>query len=138
MQHPYTRSDFRFVHQLKTRWRDQDAFGHINNAMFLTYFEDARIEAVKDWQLDLSENSIIVASIKMDYLKQLLHPSDVWIGTNIVRLGNTSFDTLSYLYQDDDDTPTATATITIVCFDYSAQKPTELYPQIISNASCEH
>ena len=33
-------SDFTFHHELKTRWRDLDAFNHINNATFLSYIED--------------------------------------------------------------------------------------------------
>ena len=35
--------DFPFQHKIKTRWRDLDAFRHVNNATFLSYIEDARI-----------------------------------------------------------------------------------------------
>ena len=38
-----TLKDFPFHHPLKTRWRDLDAFRHVNNATFLSYIEDARI-----------------------------------------------------------------------------------------------
>ena len=33
-------NDFPFHHKLKTRWRDLDAFNHVNNAIFLSYIED--------------------------------------------------------------------------------------------------
>ena len=36
-------SRFRFVHDLDVRFRDLDAIGHVNNAVFLTYFEAARL-----------------------------------------------------------------------------------------------
>ena len=36
--------DYPFHHKTKTRWKDLDAFQHINNAVFLSYFEDARIK----------------------------------------------------------------------------------------------
>ena len=39
----YKLSDFPFNHNLKTRWRDLDAFQHINNATILSYMEDARV-----------------------------------------------------------------------------------------------
>ena len=42
-------SDFPFHYKLKTRWKDMDAFGHMNNAVFLTYIEDARITFFKRW-----------------------------------------------------------------------------------------
>jgi len=35
--------NFPFQHTIKTRWRDLDAFRHVNNATFLSYIEDARI-----------------------------------------------------------------------------------------------
>ena len=42
-------NDFPFQHNLKTRWRDLDAFKHVNNATFLSYIEDARIVFFKRW-----------------------------------------------------------------------------------------
>ena len=38
----YKLDDFYFSHHINTRFRDLDAFNHVNNAVFLTYFEDAR------------------------------------------------------------------------------------------------
>jgi len=43
------RSDFKSFFDMKTRWKDMDALGHINNATFLTYLESGRIELVKKW-----------------------------------------------------------------------------------------
>ena len=39
--------DYPFHHKTKTRWKDLDAFQHINNAVFLSYFEDARVGLFK-------------------------------------------------------------------------------------------
>ena len=49
-------SDYTFHHRTKTRWKDLDAFQHINNAVFVSYFEDARIAFLKDGILNLMEN----------------------------------------------------------------------------------
>jgi len=43
MKKKFILNDFKFQHPLKTRWRDLDAFRHVNNATFLSYIEDARI-----------------------------------------------------------------------------------------------
>ncbi len=47
-----TLKDFPFNHKLKTRWRDLDAFKHVNNATFLSYIEDARIVFFKRWGIN--------------------------------------------------------------------------------------
>ena len=60
--------DFKFQHKIKTRWKDSDAFRHINNAVFLSYIEDARITLLNNLQINSSSKSIIIASIKIDKL----------------------------------------------------------------------
>ena len=58
--------NFPFLYDLNTRWKDMDSFGHVNNAVFLTYIEDARISFFKCWSLDDQKRSIIMVSVKMD------------------------------------------------------------------------
>ena len=72
--------NFPFHHPVNTRWKDLDAFRHINNASFLSYIEDARIVLLKRWNINYSEKSLIVASVKIDYLKQVNHPSSLIVG----------------------------------------------------------
>ena len=85
-------NDFLFQHKLKTRWRDLDAFNHVNNATFLSYIEDARIVFFKRWGINFKEKSLIVAAVKIDYINQLEHPSDIIIGQKVSRIGSKSFD----------------------------------------------
>ena len=51
--------------KLQTRWRDLDAFGHVNNAVFATYIETARGTLFKKWDLpyDGKGKSLTVAAI---------------------------------------------------------------------------
>ncbi len=135
MDYTSAQAHFPFHHFLNTRWRDLDAFGHINNAIFLTYFEDARIDAAQHWDIDDPRRSIIAASIHIDYLQQLAHPTPLWVGTRICRIGNTSFDTQSILYPVDHDTPIAKATTTIVCFDYQQQTTVPVFDSIKAHFS---
>ena len=66
-------TDFYFTHKLRTRWRDCDAFRHINNATYLSYIEDARLELMRRWGITQDGKSVIVASVKIDYYKQVVH-----------------------------------------------------------------
>ena len=95
--------DFYFQHQVKTRWRDLDSFRHVNNAVFLSYIEDARYELIRKWNLDYESKSIIAASIKIDYLKQVIHPSDLIIGQRVIRIGNTSFDIEAVVFEKNEN-----------------------------------
>ena len=42
--------DYPFHHEIRTRWKDMDSFGHVNNANYVTYIEDARITLFKRWR----------------------------------------------------------------------------------------
>ena len=121
-------NDFYFQHKIKTRFRDLDAFGHVNNATFLSYLEDARILFFKRWGINFKEKSLIVASIKIDYINQLTHPSELTICQKICRLGNKSFDNLSVIFFK--EKVICVATITIVCYDFISKKSIPLYKEI--------
>lgn len=77
---------------LSVRWRDLDAFGHVNNAKFLSYAEEARLQ----WMQALDGHGIypgaspVVAAIKMNYRAQLHWPEDLAITLTAERIGNTS------------------------------------------------
>ena len=85
MKSSYKLEDYKFQHTLQTRWKDLDAFRHINNAVFLSYIEDARIILLKRWKINYDKKSLIVASVKIDYLKQVNHPSSLAIGQRVSR-----------------------------------------------------
>ncbi len=125
---PLQIEDFYFKYHLNTRFRDLDAFNHINNAVFLTYFEDARKTFFERWDINLENKSLIVASIKVDYLKQLTHPSNLVVGQKISRLGNKSFDILSVLFCGKGQI--CTATTTIVCYNFNKHQSVPLFEEI--------
>ena len=120
--------DFTFKHNIYTRFRDIDAFLHVNNAVFLSYFEDARKTFIDRWKVNLSDKSLIVASIKIDYKKQLKHPSEVNIGQRVSRIGKTSFDILSVMFFEGSEI--SRATTTIVCYNFKSNKSIPVYKEI--------
>ena len=125
--------DFKFQHRLNTRWKDLDAFRHINNAVFLSYIEDARIILLKRWEIDYGSRSLIVASVKIDYLKQVKHPSSLTIGQRVSRIGNKSFDLESGVFIENNLDPVCISTITSVAFDFKLNQTVKVYKEIIDD-----
>ena len=122
--------DFLFHHNIQTRWKDMDSFGHINNAVYLTYIEDARTTLFKRWNLNSPNNSVIVASLKIDYFTQIKHPSKLIIGSKISRIGNSSFDIQSAIFIDGLKKPAALSLVICVCYDYENGQSVTVYDEI--------
>jgi len=123
-------TNFKFQHSLKTRWKDSDAFRHINNAVYLSYVEDARLELMRRWGITQDGKSVIVASVTIDYYKQVIHPTELIIGQRVSRIGNKSFDITSIVFNKDTQESICKSVITIVCFDFSLNKTVLVYDEI--------
>jgi acyl-CoA thioester hydrolase len=63
----------RFVYDCILRWSDLDAYGHVNNARFLTLYEEARVAmmftAARAFGLTSFEDGIVIARHEVDYLR---------------------------------------------------------------------
>ena len=128
-----TLKDFPFHHPLKTRWRDLDAFRHVNNVTFLSYIEDARIFFFKRWGINMEKKSLIVAAVKIDYVNQLEHPSNIIIGQKVSRIGTKSYDIESAVFKEDNNLLICKSTITSVCYDFINNKTIPIYQEIIDD-----
>lgn len=121
-----TTEDFKFIKTMESRWRDMDAIRHINNATYLNYFESARVEFLSTLGFDLirweSDSSVILASMKIDYLMQSTHPSVYYVGCRVIRTGGKSFDILSIIFDSKSKLPIVAGIFTLVTFDYTSQR----------------
>jgi acyl-CoA thioester hydrolase len=83
-----------FVHRERVRFRDLDALGHVNNAVFLTYIESARVAFLVDLgaATTLEDMAIIVARIEIDFRAPVGFGEEVEIGVRASRFGDKSFD----------------------------------------------
>lgn len=90
-------SVFPFYSAIHVRWADIDALQHVNNAVFLSYFEQARIDyfrALGCWDWD--KVGMLLARTEVDYLRPLLIRDRAWILTRTLKLGTKSFE-MEYL-----------------------------------------
>ena len=120
--------DFSFLYSINTRFSDIDAFNHVNNAVFLSYFEDARKVFFERWSISFQERSLIVAAVQINYFHQLEHPSSLIVGQKIIRIGNKSFDILSVLFYN--KIPVSMAITTLVCYDFVLKKTVLVFDEI--------
>ncbi len=114
---------FPFVHREHVRFRDLDAMGHINNAVFATYVEQARVEYLASLDVldrpvyDPGAESMILARLEMDFRAPGdAEPDEVAIGVRPARVGTKSF-TLDYRIEQG-GTLIAEATTVLVSYDY--------------------
>ncbi len=77
---------FPWTHHERVRFRDCDAMGHVNNAVFSTYLEESRIGVLGG----LTE--FILARVEIDFRSQLHMGEKVEVRTRCSRLGTKSFD----------------------------------------------
>ena len=83
---------FRFWTPVTIRYSDQDSMGHVNNCAYAAYAEAGRTMFL-DGLLDSEMHpgiDFILASVKIDYLKEIYYPGSVNIGTRILKLGTKS------------------------------------------------
>ena len=113
---------FDFVHRERVRFRDVDAMGHVNNAVFLTYLEEARIAYLL--RFDAGVEEMIMARVEVDFRAPLRSGDEIEIGVRPVTVGTKSFQ-LEYEVRSG-ETVAAEAKTVIVSFDYESGRPVEL------------
>ncbi|MCT2281745.1 acyl-CoA thioesterase [Micromonospora chalcea] len=124
----------RFVYHCALRWSDLDAYGHVNNARFLTLYEEARVAMMfaggRAWGVGSFADGVVIRRHEVDYLR----PVDYALGRAsaeaaptvrielwVDQIRNASFSVAYELY--DGDTLASTARSVLVPFDLAAQRP---------------
>lgn len=123
---------FKHKSTIEIRFVDIDAFGHVNNAVFLTYFEQARVsyfDEVLGWDYDWSKEGVIVARSEVDYVLPVLFRDSIQIFTGCSRIGNKSFDISYQAIKTDEhgnEILMAAGVTVMVAFDYVQRKSIEV------------
>lgn len=96
-------NDFPLKSYDKIRYADTDRQGHVNNAVFSTFFETGRAELLYSYAKTLvpEGTSYVIAALNMNYLKEIHWPGRVDIGTGILKMGNSSIKIFQQLFQDE-------------------------------------
>ena len=112
-------ADYKFRTLVPIRFSDIDAYGHANNAVYLTYFEVARSHYWKEvvkW--DWNNNGIILARSEVNYLKPIMRHDEIACYVRTTRIGNSSFDVMHVLVKLTENGEEICTTGKTVCISY--------------------
>ena len=87
------RAAFRHFALFDTRWRDDDRYGHVNNAIYYELFDSAINQLLIDYGIlnfESGDHLFLVASSGCNYFSELSYPDKLEVGLAISRLGSTS------------------------------------------------
>ena len=90
---PKSRGAFRYFASFDTRWRDNDRYGHLNNAIYYELFDSAINQLLIDQGIldfESGDYVFLVASSGCHYFSELAYPDKLEVGLVITRLGNSS------------------------------------------------
>ena len=123
---PSHRSDYPLFRTLHTRWEDVDSYGHVNNVVYLSYFDTA----INGWYLDegmldmgRSENVFLVVETGAQYFSEIRFPDVVHAGIRAIRLGKSSVTYDIALFVNDEDEACARGRYTHVLVDEKSRRP---------------
>ena len=113
--------DFPYQYELDVVFRDLDAMGHVNNAVYFTYLETARLRYLKYLLSldDLLQLPVIMADASCAYKSPTFYGERLVIGVGISRFGGKSFD-MVYQVETDRGRVVAVAKTVQVMYDYAA------------------
>jgi acyl-CoA thioester hydrolase len=119
-------SEYNYYYPIEVRYGDLDPQGHVNNAKYLTYMEQARVGYIRRlgvWKGDsFLDIGIILADARVTFRSPILFGMDVRVGVRVTKLGNKSL-TMQYRLENGvAGLELATGESVLVAYDYrSAQ-----------------
>jgi len=125
--------------EVEIRWRDMDAFRHVNNAVFLTYLEAARDDFLgRLCAADDDLWSFVIRRVELDFVSQLTQDDGAVVAeVRLERVGTSSLVTLERLVARSDGRLAAEARAVLVHLDETRQRsapiPDELRARILAN-----
>lgn len=129
-----------FAHwtEIKIRFRDLDALNHVNNAVFNTYFEEARIDFIQhipEFKQSMGTGkSFVLVHLELDYIKPIFFNEIIQIGSAVEEYGNSNIKGFQAIYSKHNTELKAVAKTTGVWFDLKSNRPTRL-PEISNRSS---
>jgi acyl-CoA thioester hydrolase len=126
---PDRRDDYRHFHRITTRWMDNDAYGHVNNVVYYSWFDTVVNEyLIAQGVLDVTGGAVIglVVETQCRYFSELAFPQPVDLGLRIGRLGTSSVRYEIGVFAEGDPAASAQGHFVHVYVDRATRRPTAL------------
>jgi acyl-CoA thioester hydrolase len=121
-----SRSDYRYFHSISTRWKDNDAFGHVNNVEYYSYFDTAVTYFLLEHRLigvAIGDIITVVVETGCRYHFSVAFPDRVTVGVRVARIGTSSVRYEVAVFRNDEDQAAAEGHFVHVYVDRATMRP---------------
>jgi acyl-CoA thioester hydrolase len=128
-----TRAHYRHFLAIPTRWMDNDAYGHVNNVTYYSYFDTVVNEhLINAGGLDIHDGPVVgyVVETSCRFHRALSFPETLDTGLRVARLGRSSVTYEIALFSRTAETPAATGRFVHVWVDRATERPVDVPAQI--------
>lgn len=117
------------------RYGDLDPQGHVNNAVFATYFESGRVAMFRtsDLGIGIPGSTFVLVRAETDFLQELRWPGTVEIGTAVAEFGRSSFTVAQVVFRD--GACAAAGRATLVYLDLASRRSRPLPEDMVARLS---
>ncbi|MCX7890956.1 MAG: acyl-CoA thioesterase [Burkholderiales bacterium] len=126
---PDTRDRYRHFRLITTRWMDNDAYQHVNNVVYYSYFDTVVNQyLIEQGALDIVASPVIglVVETKCNYFSPITFPETVHAGLRVAKLGTSSVRYEVGLFREDDPQAAAQGHFVHVYVDRATSRPAPL------------
>jgi acyl-CoA thioester hydrolase len=130
---PQRRADYPHLLAITTRWMDNDAYGHVNNVVYYSYFDTVvNTYLIGTRALDVQDGPVIGYTVETgcQYFAPLTYPETVTAGLRVAHVGRSSVRYEIAIFGEGMDTAAAQGYFVHVYVDRRSQRPVELPPAL--------
>jgi len=123
---PGRRADYRWFHEIATRWIDNDAFQHVNNVNYFSFFDTAvTYYELTERVVDLYAGPMmcVVVEVQCRYHRSVAFPDRLAVGLRVVRIGGSSVRYEIGIFRNDEDEASAEGYFVHVFVARATQRP---------------
>ena len=122
-------ADYRHTQRITTRWMDNDAYGHVNNVVYYSYFDTVvNTLLIARGALDIEKSAVIglVVETHCEFFAPLTYPEEVVAALRVAHLGRSSVRYEIALFGEGAESAAAQGHFVHVYVDRATRKPVEL------------
>jgi acyl-CoA thioester hydrolase len=123
------RGDYKHFHTITTRWMDNDAYGHVNNVVYYSWFDTVVNQfLIVNGALEIEHSKVIglVIETQCNYFASVAFPERVTAGLCVTKLGNSSVRYEVGIFREDEESASAQGHFVHVYVDRESRRPSAI------------
>ncbi len=128
---PETKDEFLFFHDITTRWMDNDAYGHVNNVIYYSWFDTAiGVFLMERAGLSIESSDVVglVVETQCRYARSVAFPDRITVGVRVTKIGRSSVRYELGIFRNDEIEASAEGHFVHVYVDRASNRPVAQLP----------